>query len=71
MAQAYMNIKESTPCGGRVRYDVNSDDMISYSSFTNTAPCRKCPDCSWRLLCVDGMKYTDALNKNLVPEVLL
>ena len=51
MAKVYLDEKENTPCGGRVRYDVDFNDMIIYSDFTDVAYCRKCEKCSWHLIC--------------------
>jgi hypothetical protein len=51
MSKVYLDQKENTPCGGRVRYDVNVDDMISYANFTDIAKSSKCKKCSWNLIC--------------------
>jgi hypothetical protein len=56
MGTAHLDERENTPCGGHVRYDVNADDLITYSGFTDVAASRKCHDCTWHLICPESKK---------------
>ena len=75
MGKAHLDCKENTPCGGHVRYDVDEDDMISYSSFTDCAECRKCKKCTWNRRCPEAAVKTDPplidVPRNLSSNVTL
>lgn len=68
--KAHLDEKEDTPCGGKVKYDVNDDDIITYSSFTDTAAGSKCAKCSWRNLCPAAEAKTLILDKKIAENIL-
>ena len=71
MAQAYLDQKEKTPCGGSVRYDVDQWDMITYTSFNDVAKSRKCRGCSWSAICTEPNREESKPEPRGVPAELL
>ena len=47
-----IDYKESTPCGGTVRYTINPEtDFVVYADFANCERCGLCDKCGWCSMC--------------------
>lgn len=54
--------KEMTPCGGKVRYSVDTrTDMVTWSDFYIETVGQNCKRCSWRAICWKGKKIPPAV----------
>lgn len=54
------DFRETTACGGIVRYTVNELDVVVYSSFNNCHAGKNCKDCiGWQSICLEYKELND------------